>query len=120
MARIRVLVAGLPPILGGIVTEALSDQPDIEVVGMIGRGVEFEPMGARHLADVLVVGGVEPQDSAGADRLLLNGSAARVLIIATSGKDAVLYQLRPMKTLLGELSPQGLVEAIRGIEKSVP
>lgn len=106
--------------LGRIVADALGDQPDIEVVGLIGRGVAFEPLGARHLADVLVVGADTPQDPAGADRLLLDGSAARVVVIALSGNDAVLYQLRPEKTLLGELSAQGLVDAIRGAEKSVP
>jgi hypothetical protein len=103
--------------LGGIVADALRDEPDIELVGQLVRGNSFEPTAARHLADVLVVGSPEPHDAARADRLLLDGSAARVVLIATSGEDAVLYELRPEKTRLGELSPQGLVDAIRGVDK---
>ena len=102
--------------LGGIVADALRNEPDIELVGQLARGVDFEPLAARHLADVLIVGATEPHDPARAGRLLLEGSAARVVIIAMSGQDAVLYQLRPEKTLLGELSPQGLIEEHIGAE----
>lgn len=113
-------MADLPPMLGSIVTDALRDEPDIEVVGQIAKGVAFEPLAARHLADVLIVGSPESDDPARADRLLLEGTAARVVIIATSGRDAVLYQLWPQKTALGELSAQRLLEAIRGAETTVP
>ena len=34
-------------------------------------------------------------------------------MIAISGRDAVMYELRPHKTPLGEMSPTRLIEAIR-------
>lgn len=39
---------------------------------------------------------------------------ARILVIEVSGRQTVLYELRPYATSLGELSPEQLAESIRG------
>jgi hypothetical protein len=101
----------LPPILNGIVREALRDQPDIELVTPV---IVAGERSAREPADVLIVGSEELDDPGTAGRLLLGEGAARIVMITMRGDEAVLYQLRPEKTVLGELSPQGLVAAVRG------
>ena len=40
--------------------------------------------------------------------------AARVLAIAPNGDSGSLYELRPHRVHLGDLSPQAVVDAIRG------
>jgi hypothetical protein len=46
-------------------------------------------------------------------RLLSSAPGMRVLMIATSGDAAVMYELQPRKLPLGEVSAASLVAAIR-------
>jgi hypothetical protein len=46
--------------------------------------------------------------------LLAELPGARVLAIAPNGGSGSLYELRPHRVRLGELSPQTLVDAVRG------
>jgi hypothetical protein len=67
----------------------------------------------RNEPDVAVVGTAEPEDLARPAELLARWPGSRVVMVAISGSDAVMYALRPQKTRLGEMSPPRLVEAIR-------
>jgi hypothetical protein len=46
--------------------------------------------------------------------LLAERPAARVLAIAPNGDSGSLYELRPHRVYLGDLSPQALVDAVSG------
>jgi hypothetical protein len=69
----------------------------------------IEPGGA----DVFIKGLDESGDS-GVSRMLSHSPSARVLAIAADGAQTVLYELRPQKRVLGEISPTTLLAAIHG------
>ena len=104
MSPIRVALINLPPILAQIVSEVL-EKPDIQVA-------------ERH-PDVVIVGIAD--DSADEDglppecrKLFSRHPWARVLSLAHDGREAVLHELHPHRTVLGEASPEKLLETIRG------
>ncbi len=79
-----------------ILAAVLSAEPDMEVVGVVV---------------VLALEDSELPEDCG--RLLHAHPRMRVLGVASDGRRGFLYELRPLKAPLGELSPQGLVETIR-------
>lgn len=71
---------------------------------------------ARAHADVVISGG--NSQSAAVFDLLEERSRLKVLAVADDGRDTVLYELRPTRTQLGEVSPQTIVDAIRGAARA--
>jgi hypothetical protein len=74
-----------------------------------------DPLGSMRAteADALIV----RADSCDEDEigdLLAERPGARVLAIAPNGDSGSLYELRPHRVYLGDLSPRALIEAIRG------
>jgi DNA-binding NarL/FixJ family response regulator len=112
--HIRIVLGGMPPLLHDIVMDALAGQPAIEVVRDLGEEDGVARALSEGTVDVVIVGARQPEDSALAASVLRASPHSKVLVIATSGRTAVMHQLCPVKRALGELSPEGLVEAIRG------
>lgn len=113
MPSIKILVAGLPLMLGDIVGRLLREQSDLEVLA-IGAGEATLARAVRDTgARVLILG------EQVADRERLVGSlhrenpALKILIVDESGRSAVLSELSPRSRPLGELSPESLLEAVR-------
>jgi hypothetical protein len=106
----HVLLSALSPMLKSIIVDALSDRRDVRLVSW-------------DLADAAPGGGdidVVLTASSDADRvdcitaLLWRWPRSRVVVVANSGRDAVLWELVPRKSVLGDLCPQTLVNAICG------
>jgi DNA-binding NarL/FixJ family response regulator len=114
VAEIRVLLIGLPPMLRELVRQAASSVADIELVGEIsaaepaGEAVKrYQPSVVLLTSDHLDLRGDWPS-------LLRQGSCELRLIALESGGDAgAVFELRPRRLTLGELSPGALIEAIR-------
>ena len=66
----------------------------------------------EHDADFVITGAdvLRPDD---VDALLEARPRMKVLAVVGDGRDAFLYELRPQKVPLGEVSPHTLLEAIR-------
>jgi hypothetical protein len=92
--------------LRDIVEEAILKQSDMELIA--------DALELSSTPDVAVVGTTEPEESSDATTLLAQWPRSRILMIAIGGHDAVMYELRPHKTRLGEMSPARLIDAIRG------
>src|SRR5262249_30339141 len=94
-----------------IVRDSLASEPDMEIVGDTDDRSEV----FRSIADVdvVILGAREPSDSSLAEDLLRASSSTRVLAIAANGRSASMWQLRPYRVPLGEVSPESLVGAIR-------
>ena len=112
MDRVRVVITKMPQLLQDIVFAILSAEPDIDLT------VATEPLDATGLtealrdADVVIV--PEPlRANVAYDSLLYAHPHARVVAIDEDGRRAMLYELRPSRVALGELSSQVLVDAIR-------
>ena len=112
LKRIRVLLAGMPTLMLDILHHVVAAQPDMTIVGTVDDDLLGAAQRAR--ADVLVVG----QDVQGERdfyrALLLRHPQLRVLTLADDGKSGWLYDLRPRRVRLREISARSLARAIRG------
>jgi DNA-binding NarL/FixJ family response regulator len=94
-----------------IVRDSVARQSDMEIVGDFGERDEF--LDAVRGVDVAIIGEREPDDSTLARQVMAASPSTRVLIIATNGGSAVLWELRPYKVRLDDVSPVTLIRAIR-------
>jgi hypothetical protein len=106
--RTRVLLVGMPKLLRDLVKEILMSQSDITVVG------ELTELDARLIASLdnsraaaVIVGSSQAEVPEVFCRLLRERPSVRVLAIADDGRQTYLY------LPLGELSPTGLLDAVR-------
>jgi hypothetical protein len=109
-APIQVLVADMPPLLRDIVESAVMRQRDMKLVNPERARRERSSGDARPV--VIVLGGEEADDGRAA-AWLDRWPHARVIFVETSGRESVLYELRPHATVMGELAPEQLIDAIR-------
>jgi chemotaxis response regulator CheB len=114
---IRVLLAGLPRFMREIVERALVEAQDIEVVGVIDALGEVNGMLTHAQPDVLIVGLEDESDAPRLDRFLYASPRLTCLAIAGDARRAFLYELQPRAKPLGDVSPDGLVHAIRSLQR---
>ena len=115
--QIRIHVGKMPRMLREIVEDAVRFQPDMKLVD---SGEEHNLLVAikREHADVLIVaeGGVD--DPVSHEQLLLENPRLKVLVVSRDGREAHLLEFRQIPVV--EVSPQGLVDAIRAAVGSSP
>lgn len=87
--------------LHGLLAQLLAADPEVRVVE-----------GER--ADVLVISQADPEDDDVPLSLLFHSPRSRVLTLGAGARRAVLHELRPHRTALGELSREALLEALHG------
>jgi hypothetical protein len=106
----RVLLMNLRARLRDIIVDALANEPDFSfTVGELKSERELEWMSG----DVLIVEVADPNDTELPLRLLYEAPEMSVLMISISGETAAMYQLRPHRKPMGNLTAQGLMAAIR-------
>jgi hypothetical protein len=106
--RTRVILVGLPRLLEEIVAAAIVAEDDLVLIGSFGAASNFSNGSLE--ADVAVTG-EHVADAVTA--LLRQAPRIKILSLASDGKSAWLYELQPVLLPLGELSPAGLVAALR-------
>jgi DNA-binding NarL/FixJ family response regulator len=96
-----------------IVRDTVSNEPDMVIVGEYGeRGVCLDAFETDR-TDVVICGTSTPEEPEAPNQLLVRAPHVKVLMLATSGRRAVMYEFRPHRTPLGDVSPESLREAIR-------
>jgi DNA-binding NarL/FixJ family response regulator len=110
LQRTRILLVEMPQILRDIVAGVLADEPDMEVVGEAATMNGLSQTVVETGADVVVVGRNDPSLAA---TLMERRARLRVLAVTAGGRESWLYELRPQRIPLGEISPQRLVDEIR-------
>ena len=108
----------LPQILGGILEKTLDAQPDMKVVGNIDGRRSLAEAAVDRRADVVVIGLEAAELPVVCQELVVTHPQIKVLAVAGDGLGTFLYELRPQTSPLGEVSPQGLVDAIRAATAS--
>ena len=98
------------PRLRDIIVDAIADERDLELTSTALRSDRDL---TRVDADVVIAGTDEPSNEQVPSRLLSIAPHASVLMVAVSGHTAAMYELRPCKTQLVEITPSGLIAAIR-------
>jgi DNA-binding NarL/FixJ family response regulator len=112
MPKIRVLIHDTPTMLRNILEQAISNQPDMEVI-LEPVSPEPPPDEQRVSPDVVVVDVSDSDPREGARALLHRWPSSHAVMIAANGHRILLYELQPRGVDLGEMSPDQLVQAIR-------
>jgi hypothetical protein len=108
----RIVLVDLPRILRDIIGGAVGEEPDMQVVGQLPADASVRLAVDEREADFVIVGSGYDFDEI--SEMLAQRPRLRVLEVAGDGRESFLYNLRPARTPLGELSPQTIVDAIRG------
>ena len=111
-ARIRVLVVGLPRVLTDIITETIATQRDMELVPD-QRSIDLRSHARQSGTDAVIAGLVDDELTPDCEDLIWMRPPLPVLGVAARGGRAVLYQVRPHVTELGEVSVEELLAATR-------
>lgn len=105
------IAGGLPRMLRDIVEQALAEVDGVQLVGTTGAGDLTAAIRAHNAAFVIV-----DADRVGAREIAATARACpgrRLLAITGDGRSAALYEMRPHRRALGELSPERLAAIIR-------
>jgi len=113
VGRTRIVMAEIPRMLSDIVREAVANEPDMTVVGEFTKRAALSEVLTADGADVVIVGASQAEESAVPHQILFTSPHIRVLMLETTGRRAVMYELRPHRTPLEDVSRQRLLEAIR-------
>jgi DNA-binding NarL/FixJ family response regulator len=108
----------MPRMLCDIISSTLSGEPDMDVIGEPRDGVDVVRAASHMRVDVLVMGLADSELPGDCVRLFKVQPRIRVLGVAGDGRRVFLYELRPQRTPLGELSPQELVDVVRAAARS--
>jgi DNA-binding NarL/FixJ family response regulator len=111
--RIRVLLGNMPRMLRELVGAAVTEAPDISLVGDVDAGDEIAASLDRTDADVLIVSVPDERARASFEPLLYRNPRLTLLTIGANGRSVALHELRPHTVTLGDVSPTELVAAIR-------
>ena len=112
MERTRIVLVDMPLLLREIVREALSDEPDLDVVREHEGSVDVVEAARASGADFVIVG----SDAAAGEAvrsLVAPTRGVRALEVRSDGRESVLYELRPHRVSLGEISSETLLRTIR-------
>jgi hypothetical protein len=111
----RIFLGDIPPMLRELVIGLLSSTPDFELAGELGSETGFTPVPACAACVVIT-----RLDRARIHQVLRAHPGARVLALTDDGSSGSLCQLEPVERQLGEISPQSLRAAIRGLIRPTP
>lgn len=104
----------MSPLLREIVRETLVREPDLEVVAEHAADVDLSSAVESADADFVIVGS-EALAHACVRSVVAADLGVRALELHEDGKEGVLYELRPHRVSLGEISPEALLHAIREV-----
>ena len=104
----------MTPLLRDIVRKAISHEPDLEVVAEHEADVDVRAALARDDPDFVIVGS-EVTAHASVASVVEDNCRVRALELQDDGKESVLYEFRPHRVALGELSSDTLLQTIRAV-----
>jgi DNA-binding NarL/FixJ family response regulator len=109
----RVLIVDLPRVLREIIRRILS-APGIDVVAEASGDVDLPELVSATRADVVVMRLENTRLPRAGRRLLVRHPRIRLVGVAADGRDTVTYELSARRRSLGEVSPEALLNAVRG------
>jgi chemotaxis response regulator CheB len=114
MHSVRILLVDLTGILQDIVRGVLEEQDDMIVVGWLPDRTRLHEAVLRTRPEVIVWGLDDDAEILDVAPDLFRGHPnLKVFVVRDDGRQGFLWELRPNKTSFGEISPPGLVHAIR-------
>jgi DNA-binding NarL/FixJ family response regulator len=112
LERTRIVLIDMPPLLRDVIRGALVPEPDLDVVGEHDGPVDIRAAVEEDGADFVILGsGVASEESVRA--LIEPARGVRALEVLSDGTQSVLYELRPHRVALGEISTDTLLRTVR-------
>ncbi len=123
--RTRVLLWDMPTMMHDIILQLLMRESGFQVAAPADKTSTLLDASKKYRPDVIVTSFGEGGANTAYTDLLLECPRVKVLDIRSDGRNGYLYQLRPERKRLGEVSPESLVTAIREavlplVERTVP
>lgn len=103
----------MPRMLLDIMTGVIRELDDMDIVDCSETLTDPAEATVRTAADLVILGCEEDKLPEVGGRLLQVNPDVKVLAVEAAGRRAFLYQLRPHKVTLVQISPRALVKAIR-------
>jgi hypothetical protein len=97
-----------------ILSHVIASQPDMVVAGWITDDEDLLAAARRARANVVLLGEGEKEEQEQFASLLLARPRLKVVAVADNGSTGSLYELRPQRVPIGEMSADVLSSAIRG------
>jgi DNA-binding NarL/FixJ family response regulator len=113
MRRIRVLLVGMPRMLLDMIADIIALHREMMVAGKMQDTPDICAAVKKTRADVVVLNEPAIGSAQFHQELLYSRPHLGVLSIANDGRNFFLHTLRPVRTALGAVSPESLVQAIR-------
>ena len=99
--------------LRDIIRQLLAAEDDLEVVGNLAEMDSVLALMSRVPVDVVILGCANSELPEAGLRLFDEHPSVRVLCVSADGRRTFLYELRPHRVPIGEVSPEELVAAMR-------
>ena len=115
MKPIDVILIDLPGMLSDILEAILERDSSVRIAAHLRSAGALATAVASSPVDVAIVGGDGGSLAAAVRDLLCERPALRVLTVGSDGREASLYELRPHRTPLGEVSAAELLEAVKAV-----
>jgi DNA-binding NarL/FixJ family response regulator len=103
-----------------IVRDAFAQESDMEVVGVLETSDTLLEDARESRADVVILGLTDTELPGVCTELITAHPLMKVLAVAGDGRRVLLHELRPQTVSLGELSPEGLIDAVRTAVRAEP
>jgi len=115
MKRIRVLVANQPRLMRELIMATIADQPDIELVGEVGKQQDLTDAVAQSRPDVLILAMDQvDNDRAQCGFLLGRHPEMKIIALAPEENRALFYWASvDIRSKLLESSEAGILDAMR-------
>ena len=113
--EIRVLLTDLPRMLREILRSLLAAQPEMSVAVADEPSTPLVTAVDQARARVVILGQEAPAMTSRCRELLEQRPRVQVLAVSVDGRRTTLYGLRPYRKPLGEVEPDKIVDAVRGL-----
>jgi DNA-binding NarL/FixJ family response regulator len=113
LERIRIVLAGLQPLLHDILRGIVSGEADMAVVGEADEPDALPLLVRGVLPDVVIMGLAGEEVPQICEELVHRHPSMKVLGIGPDARHAWLYEIRPHREVIGKVSHEALLHAIR-------
>jgi hypothetical protein len=109
---VRMILVNCTGLLGDILKQAILDRSDMTVVSELANASRLAEMVRQEHPDVVIWNDADEDELTSSADYFCPTPPTKVLATLGDGRDAAIWQLKPQRTPLGQLSPGSLVEAI--------
>lgn len=113
LGEIRIVLVNIGGVLGDVIKTVFRSCRDMTVVGEYQDVSDIQELVGRTGAHVVICHLDDTAASEVANELFAPHRWVKVIAVRDDGRQAVLWELRPQRSVLGDLSPDLLIEAVR-------